>query len=44
MAEFAPRLEAYETTKGLIRIPIDWAVDEQLIGDMISARKAELGI
>ncbi len=44
MAEFAPRLRGYETTKGLIRIPVDWVVDQQLIADMISARKAELGI
>ena len=44
LAEFAPRLAGYETTKGLIRIPVDWDVDEHLIGDMISARKAELGI
>ena len=44
MAQFAPRLEGYETTKGLIRIPVDWKVDEKLIGDMISARMAELGI
>lgn len=44
MAEFAPRLAGYETTKGLIRIPVDWDVDQQLIADMISARMAELGI
>ena len=44
MADFAPRLAGYETTKGLIRIPVDWDVDQQLIADMISARMAELGI
>ena len=44
MAEFAARLAGYETTKGLIRIPVDWDVDQQLIADMISARMAELGI
>lgn len=44
MAEFAPRLAGYETTKGLIRIPIDWDVDSELIADMITARMAELGL
>ena len=44
LEQFASRLEGYETTKGLIRIPVDWVVDEKLIGDMISARMAELGI
>lgn len=43
MADFAPRLIGYETTKGLIRIPIDWDVDCVLITDMITARCAELG-
>ena len=44
MADFAPRLAGYETTKGLIRIPVDWDVDSELIRDMFSERKAELGL
>ena len=43
MAAFAPRLAGYETTKGIIRVPVDWQVDHELIRDMIAARLAELG-
>jgi len=44
MADFAQRLTGYETTKGLIRIPVDWNVDHELIRDLIRARLDELGI
>ena len=44
MADFSTRLEGYETTKGLIRVPVDWDVDHELIRDMILARMAELGL
>lgn len=44
MADFATRLAGYETTKGLIRVPVDWDVDHELIRDMILARLAELGL
>jgi len=43
MADFAQRLAGYETTKGIIRVPVDWQVDHELIRDMIAARLAELG-
>ena len=44
MADFSTRLAGYETTKGLIRVPVDWDVDHELIRDMILARLAELGL
>jgi len=44
MADFSTRLASYETTKGLIRVPVDWDVDHELIRDMILARLAELGL
>ena len=44
MADFADRLSGYETTKGLIRVPVDWDVDHELVRDMIVARLAELGL
>ena len=44
MADFADRLAGYETTKGLIRVPINWDVDHELVRDMILARLAELGL
>ena len=44
MSDFADRLAGYETTKGLIRVPVDWNVDHELIRDMILARLAELGL
>ena len=44
MSAFAQRLAGYETTKGIIRVPVDWQVDHELIRDMIAARLAELGL
>jgi uncharacterized protein YdhG (YjbR/CyaY superfamily) len=44
MADFSTRLAGYETTKGLIRVPVDWDVDHELIRDMILAGLAELGL
>jgi uncharacterized protein YdhG (YjbR/CyaY superfamily) len=44
MADFSTRLAGYETTKGLIRVPVDWDVDHELVRDMILARLAELGL
>jgi uncharacterized protein YdhG (YjbR/CyaY superfamily) len=42
--DFADRLAGYETTQRLIRIPVDWEVDQDLIRDIINARLAELGL
>ncbi|AWR22065.1 MAG: DUF1801 domain-containing protein [Aurantimicrobium sp.] len=44
MSTFADRLSAYETTKGLFKVPVDWDVDGALITDLIQARMAELGL
>ena len=44
MADFARRLSSFDTTKGLIRVPVDWDVDHDLIRDLILARLAELGL
>lgn len=44
MADFAHRLTGYDTTKGLIRVPVDWKVDHELIRDLIRARLDELGL
>jgi uncharacterized protein len=44
MTAFADRLAAYETTKGLFKVPVDWDVDGALITDLIQARMAELGL
>lgn len=44
MTNFADRLAAYETTKGLFKVPVDWDVDGGLITDLIQARMAELGL
>lgn len=42
--DFAERLSGYETTQRMIRIPVDWNVDNELIRDIVNARLAELGI
>ena len=43
MAAFQPRLHDYNPTENLFRVPIDWAIDDELIRDMVHARLAELG-
>lgn len=44
MAQFSERLEPYEKTKGLFKVPVDWDVDAALITDMIHAKLAEAGL
>ncbi len=42
ITEFADRLEAYQTQKKTIRVPVDWDVDRDLLLDLVAARVAEL--
>jgi uncharacterized protein YdhG (YjbR/CyaY superfamily) len=42
--DFAERLKDYETTQRLIRVPVDWKVDDELIRDIVNARLSELGM
>lgn len=44
MTKMAENLSAYECTKGLFKVPVDWEVDSALITKLIDARCAELGI
>ena len=39
---FLPRLTGFIVNKGTFQIPVDWAVDESLIRDLVSARLAEV--
>ena len=45
LAQFAPRLEGrdgVELNKKTIRVPLDWAVDAQLVQDMAGARLVQI--
>ncbi len=37
------RLTDYDPTENLFRVPVDWAIDDELIRDIVDARLAELG-
>lgn len=45
MAAFRERLEAagYDVTKNLVKVPVDWDIDHDLIVDLVNARLDELG-
>lgn len=43
MAAFRSRLTEYDPTENLFRVPIDWAIDDELIRDIVDARLSELG-
>ena len=42
IAGFKPRLGDYVVKKNLFQVPVDWKVDEVLVGDLVRARLAEL--
>ena len=42
MTVFADRIAAYDPTDNMLRVPTDWKVDTQLIGDLVRARLSEL--
>lgn len=40
--DFKPRLRGYVVFKNCFQIPVDWAVDNELVTDLVRARLAEL--
>lgn len=44
MRRFADRLQQYDPTDNLFRVPPDWQPDAELLGDLVRARLAELGL
>ena len=42
MVAFADRIAVYDPTDNMLRVPIDWTVDTQLIADLVRARLSEL--
>lgn len=44
MESFKDRLKGYVVFKNCFQIPVDWAVDESLIKEMVKARLAELDL
>ena len=43
MRRFADRLQQYDPTDNLFRVPPDWQPDAELLHDLVRARLAELG-
>lgn len=43
MRRFADRLQQYDPTDNLFRVPSDWQPDAALLHDLVQARLAELG-
>lgn len=43
MRRFADRLQPYDPTDNLFRVPLDWQPDAGLLHDLVMARLAELG-
>lgn len=43
MRRFSDRLQQYDPTDNLFRVPLDWQPDAELLHDLVRARLAELG-
>lgn len=41
MRHFADRLQAFDPTDNLFRVPLDWQPDAELLHDLVKARLAE---